>query len=149
LVFILGSQMKKMTMMSRSYRELSRIETFDDRYKYLRLFGKVGEDVFGFDRYLNQAFYTSRDWRSVRSEAIIRDNGCDLGIPDREIGGTIFVHHIEPITLAMFEDEDPLLYDLDNLICVSGPTHRAIHYGDESLLIKDYVPRRPGDTKLW
>ena len=123
--------------------------TFEDRYKYLRLHGIVGEDVFGFDRYINQAFYTSRDWRSTRSKVIIRDCGCDLAIADRDIVSTIFIHHINPITLEMFEENNPLLYDLDNLVCVSRDTHQAIHYGDESLLIKDYVPRRPGDTTLW
>lgn len=123
--------------------------TFEDRYKYLRLHGVVGEDVFGFDRYINQAFYTSRDWRSTRSKVIIRDCGCDLAIADRDIASTIFIHHINPITLEMFEENSPLLYDLDNLVCVSRDTHQAIHYGDESLLIKDYVPRRPGDTTLW
>ena len=136
-------------MSIKTYRELIRIDNFEDRYRYLRLYGVVGQDVFGFDRYINQAFYTSRKWRSVRSEVIIRDNGCDLAIPDREIGGTIFIHHLNPISLEMFEHDDPLLFDLDNLVCVSRETHQAIHYGDESLLIKDYSPRRPGDTKLW
>ena len=136
-------------MSIKTYRELIRLDNFEDRYKYLRLYGVVGQDVFGFDRYINQAFYTSKKWRSIRSEVIIRDNGCDLAIPDREIGGTIFIHHINPISLEMFECDDPLLFDLDNLVCVSRETHQAIHYGDESLLIKDYYPRRPGDTKLW
>lgn len=136
-------------MKNRSYRELIRLDNFEERYNYLRLYGMVGQDVFGFDRYINQAFYSSKKWRSTRSEVIIRDNGCDLAIPDREIGGTIFIHHINPITLEMFENDDPLLFDLDNLICVSRETHQAIHYGDESLLIKDYSPRQPGDTKLW
>ena len=136
-------------MSIKTYRELIRLDNFEDRYKYLRLYGVVGQDVFGFDRYINQAFYTSKKWRSIRSEVIIRDNGCDLAIPDREIGGTIFIHHINPISLEMFECDDPLLFDLDNLVCVSRETHQAIHYGDESLLIKDYSPRRPGDTKLW
>ena len=136
-------------MKNRSYRELIRLDNFEERYNYLRLYGMVGQDVFGFDRYINQAFYSSKKWRSTRSEVIIRDNGCDLAIPDREIGGTIFIHHINPITLEMFENDDPLLFDLDNLVCVSRETHQAIHYGDESLLIKDYSPRQPGDTKLW
>ena len=136
-------------MKNRSYRELIRLDNFEERYNYLRLYGMVGQDVFGFDRYINQAFYSSKKWRSTRSEVIIRDNGCDLAIPDREIGGAIFIHHINPITLEMFENDDPLLFDLDNLVCVSRETHQAIHYGDESLLIKDYSPRQPGDTKLW
>lgn len=136
-------------MMNRSYRELICLDNFEERYKYLKLNGVVGDATFGFDRYINQSFYTSREWRSVRSEVIIRDSGCDLAIPDREIGGLIFIHHINPVTLEMFERDDPLLFDLDNLVCVSRDTHNAIHYGDESLLIPDFSPRRPGDTKLW
>lgn len=146
MLFVL---IKVLKMKNRSYRELIRLDNFEERYNYLRLYGMVGQDVFGFDRYINQAFYSSKKWRSTRSEVIIRDNGCDLAIPDREIGGTIFIHHINPITLEMFENDDPLLFDLDNLICVSRETHQAIHYGDESLLIKNYSPRQPGDTKLW
>ena len=146
MLFVL---IKVLKMKNRSYRELIRLDNFEDRYNYLRLYGMVGQDVFGFDRYINQAFYSSKKWRSTRSEVIIRDNGCDLAIPDREIGGTIFIHPINPITLEMFENDDPLLFDLDNLICVSRETHQAIHYGDESLLIKNYSPRQPGDTKLW
>ena len=146
MLFVL---IKVLKMKNRSYRELIRLDNFEERYNYLRLYGMVGQDVFGFDRYINQAFYSSKKWRSTRSEVIIRDDGCDLAIPDREIGGTIFIHHINPITLDMFENDDPLLFDLDNLVCVSRETHQAIHYGDESLLIKDYSPRQPGDTKLW
>ena len=146
MLFVL---IKVLKMKNRSYRELIRLDNFEERYNYLRLYGMVGQDVFGFDRYINQAFYSSKKWRSTRSEVIIRDNGCDLAIPDREIGGTIFIHPINPITLEMFENDDPLLFDLDNLICVSRETHQAIHYGDESLLIKNYSPRQPGDTKLW
>lgn len=146
MLFVL---IKVLKMKNRSYKELVRLDNFEERYNYLRLYGMVGQDVFGFDRYINQAFYSSKKWRSTRSEVIIRDNGCDLAIPDREIGGTIFIHHINPITLEMFENDDPLLFDLDNLVCVSRETHQAIHYGDESLLIKDYSPRQPGDTKLW
>ncbi len=142
--------LKKMTQMNkRSYSELIRIPTFMERYRYLQLHGIVGDSTFGFDRYINQAFYTSSVWRQLRSRIIVRDEGCDLGIPDRPIGGTIYIHHINPITLEMFEDDDPLLYDEDNLICTSRDTHQAIHYGDTSLLIPDYSPRTPGDTKLW
>ena len=135
--------------MIKSYSELIRIPTFIERYKYLKLDGIVGDTTFGFDRYLNQSFYTSTVWRQLRSRIIVRDDGCDLAIPDRQIGGTIFIHHINPITIEMFEDDDPLLYDENNLICVSRDTHSAIHYGDESLIIPDYIPRKPGDTKLW
>lgn len=135
--------------MSKSYHELLTFDSFEDRYNYLRLFGVVGEDVFGFNRYLNQAFYTNPRWRSIRTQVIIRDDGCNLGCKDRPIGGRIQVHHINPVSIEMLEDDDPLLYDLNNLICTDDITHRAIHYGDASLLQQDYVPRRPGDTKLW
>ena len=138
-----------MTLSKKSYSELIRIPTFIERYHYLRVYGLVGETTFGFDRYVNQAFYNSYTWRNLRSKIIVRDEGCDLAIPDRPIGGTIFIHHINPITLEMFENDDPLLYDEDNLICVSRDTHQAIHYGDESLLVPDYTPRSPGDTNLW
>lgn len=138
-----------MRTLIKSYSELIKIPSFMDRYAYLKLDGIVGDSTFGFDRYINQSFYTSSVWRQLRSRIIVRDEGCDLAIPDRPIGGTIFIHHINPITLEMFEDDDPLLYDEDNLICVSRDTHSAIHYGDESLLIPDFSPRRPGDTKLW
>ena len=135
--------------MSKSYHELLTFDTFEDRYNYLRLFGVVGEDVFGFNRYLNQAFYTNPRCRSVRTQVIVRDDGCNLGCKDRPIGGRIQVHHINPVSIEMLEDDDPMLYDLNNLICTDDITHRAIHYGDASLLQQDYVPRRPGDTKLW
>lgn len=135
--------------MSKSYHELLTFDTFEDRYNYLRLFGVVGEDVFGFNRYLNQAFYTNPRWRSVRTQVIVRDDGCNLGCKDRPIGGRIQVHHINPVSIEMLEDDDPMLYDLNNLICTDDITHRAIHYGDASLLQQDYIPRRPGDTKLW
>lgn len=138
-----------MTLIKKSYSELIRISSFEDRYEYLRLNGIIGETTFGSDRYLNQAFYNSSNWRTLRSKIIVRDEGCDLAIPDRPIGGTIFIHHINPITLEMFENDDPCLYDEDNLVCVSRDTHTAIHYGDRSLLIPDYTPRKPGDTTLW
>lgn len=138
-----------MRTLIKSYSELIRIPNFIDRYAYLKLDGIVGDSTFGFDRYVNQSFYTSSVWRQLRSRIIVRDEGCDLAISDRPIGGTIFIHHINPITLEMFEDDDPLLYDEDNLICVSRDTHSAIHYGDESLLIPDFSPRQPGDTRLW
>jgi hypothetical protein len=136
-------------MKIRSYHEMLQYDNFIERYRYLRLIGHVGEDTFGFNRFVNQSFYTSREWRSVRSQVIIRDNGCDLGCDSRPIYGPIHIHHINPVSLEQLENEDPMLFDLDNLICTSGETHRAIHYGDESGLIQDYVPRHPGDTKLW
>lgn len=135
--------------MNKTYHEMLEYKTFKDRYKYLRLIGYVGEDTFGFNRFVNQQFYTSRMWRSVRSQVIIRDNGCDLACPDRPILGKIYIHHINLVSLEQLEDEDPILFDLNNLVCVSHTTHNAIHYGDESTLIEDYIPRRPGDTTLW
>lgn len=135
--------------MTKSYHELMQMPTFEERFEYLRLYGVVGEDIFGFNRFVNQAFYTSDPWKSARNKVIIRDGGCDLACPDREIFHRIQIHHINPVTIEQLENEDPILYDLNNLICTSPTTHRAIHYGDASLLIQDYIPRRPGDTKLW
>lgn len=135
--------------MIKTYHELIQLPTFKERFDYLKLYGKVGEDIFGFARYVNQSFYTSRKWRSIRNEVIIRDNGCDLGIRDRNILYRIQVHHINPVSIEQLENDDSALFDLNNLICTDPMTHRAIHYGDESLLMEDYTPRRPGDTKLW
>jgi len=135
--------------MSRSYGELSRIETFQDRFHYLALRGQVGQSTFGFNRWINQEFYTSREWRQTRDKVIVRDNGCDLGIDGYEIHHGLYVHHLNPITLEQIEAGDPCLFDLDNLITVTHRTHNAIHYGDERLLPRPLVDRRPGDTKLW
>ena len=133
----------------KSYNEMLQFETFEERFRYLKLYGTVGEATFGFHRFINQSFYTSKQWRSVRNQVIIRDNGCDLACQDRLIGSRIQVHHINPVTLEQLENEDPMLFDLNNLVCAASNTHNAIHFGDENLLIKDYMPRRPGDTKLW
>ena len=133
----------------KSYSEMMSYRTFEERYEYLKLNGVVAETTFGVNRYINQSFYTSPEWRSVRNRVIIRDDGCDLACRDREICGRIYIHHINPVTMLMFEENDRMLYDLDNLVCVSFDTHNAIHYGDASLLIPDYKPRTPGDTKLW
>lgn len=135
--------------MNKSYHELMQINSYLERFRYLRLHGVLGEATFGWDRYLNQAFYTSSEWKSARNKVIIRDNGCDLSWPDRPILYRIYIHHINPVTKEQLEDYDPILFDPNNLICVDFTTHQAIHYGDESLLVKDYIPRRPGDTKLW
>lgn len=134
----------------RSFRELSRLKTFDERFAYLRLGGIVGESTFGSDRYLNQILYKSPEWRSFRNDVIIRDNGCDLAIPGRDIlGDRIIIHHINPLTVEDVENRNPAIFDLDNVVCVSHNTHEAIHYGDESLLPKDPVERRPNDTCPW
>ena len=135
--------------MIRTYRELRTFETFLERYEYLRLGAMVGESTFGFDRYINQSFYRSKKWKDVRNRVIIRDDGCDLGIEDRKIFDKIVIHHITPITFDQIENEDPALFDMDNLICTSHATHQAIHFGDASLLPPVPIERFPGDTVLW
>ncbi len=136
-------------MRTRSYQELVRIPTFEERFEYLKLKGEVGTATFGFDRYVNQALYKSSLWKRTRRNAIIRDEGRDLGIEGYEIYGKIIVHHINPITLEDIENEDPVIFDLNNLICVSHDTHNAITYGDVNLLPKVPIERSYGDTKLW
>lgn len=133
----------------RTYSELSRIEGFVDRFRYASLRGMVGQSTFGFDRWANQGFYTSREWRNTRDKVIVRDNGCDLGVDGFEIHSNLHIHHLNPITMRHIEDGDDCLLDLNNLITVTQSTHNAIHYGDERLLPKPPVERRPGDTKLW
>lgn len=135
--------------MSKSYTELSKLKTFEERYEYLKLRGTVGQSSFGFNRYVNQQFYTSKEWRSTRDKIIIRDEACDLGVEGHELNSMIIVHHINPITLEDLEDASFSLYDPENLICTSDRTHQAIHYGDETLLPKGPVVRKPNDTRLW
>ena len=133
-----------------SYSDLITLPTFKERYYYLKQSGIVANETFGGHRYMNQAYYQSPEWRRVRNEVIIRDNGCDLGMEGYEIADRIYVHHINPITEDDILDRSPALFDPENLICVSFNTHQAIHYGDESLLpIITFNERRPGDTKLW
>lgn len=136
-------------MKIRSYSELCKLKTFKARYDYVRLKGVVGESTFGFDRYLNQMFYKSRGWLSLRDEIIIRDEGCDLGVLGYEINDLIVIHHLNPITPEDLEDGKEILFDPENLICTSHRTHMAIHYSDESLLPKPLNVRYPGDTTLW
>jgi len=138
------------TRIIRTYTELVRIPTFEERYEYLRLSALVGEKTFGFERYLNQVFYRSPEWKMVRREVIRRDNGCDLGIEGRDIPGKIEIHHINPISVEDVENGSDLLLDMDNLICTSPATHKAIHYGDASLLTpSEPISRRPNDTCPW
>lgn len=132
-----------------SYSEMITYPTFLERFEYLKLSGSVGEETFGFDRYLNQRFYRSVEWRRVRNAVIARDEAMDLGVHDHPIAGKLYVHHINPITARELKHNDDALMDLDNLVCVSHATHNAIHYGDASLLPQPIVERRPGDTKLW
>lgn len=134
--------------MIRTYSELITIPTFIERYRYLKIGGKVGEETFGFDRYLNQTLYRSPEWKRFRRDIILRDCGCDLACDDREIFGKILIHHIVPITLEDIHRRDPKIFDPDNVISTSLNTHNAIHYGDESLLF-EMVERRPNDTCLW
>lgn len=135
--------------MIKSYRELFLFKSFEERFEYLKLGGVVARESFGFERYLNQSFYRSAEWKQIRRAAIIRDEGCDLGIGDRQIFDYIFVHHINGITIEMIENADPMIFDLDNLICASRNTHNAIHYGDKSLLSIMPKARQKGDTLLW
>jgi hypothetical protein len=137
-------------MRSKRYSELVVFLTFQDRFEYLKLGGGVGYDTFGFDRWMNQAFYRSSEWRNVRDLVIVRDNGCDLGIPGEEIRQTPLVHHMEPITKLDIIASAEWILDPEYLITVSKRTHNAIHYGSFDTIPKRQVePRRPGDTKLW
>lgn len=135
--------------MTRSYSELAQLATFEERFQYLAIRGTVGCETFGFNRWVNQRFYMSREWRSLRNQAIVRDHACDLGIEGREIHSRLIVHHMNPITQKDLETGSSLALDLENLICTTHDTHNAIHYGDPSQLAQPYVPRRAGDTKLW
>ena len=136
-------------MQTRSYRELRRLETFEERFEYLNLRGEVGHITFGFDRWVNQQFYRSAQWRHARDIVIIRDNGCDLGIAGHEIHHQLMVHHMNPITVEDIEHGAELVLDPEYLITTTHRTHNAIHYGDASLLPQPLVERRPGDTRLW
>lgn len=133
----------------KTYSELCRLPTFQERYQYLRLDGRVGEDTFGFDRYLNQVFYRSQKWKTIRDFVILRDNGCDLGVPGYEIYGKIIIHHMNPITVEDIRHGNDSILDPEFLICVTHNTHNAIHYGDESLLITEPIVRTRNDTCPW
>lgn len=135
--------------MLKSYSELRRIESFEERFSYLKLGGAVGASTFGFDRYLNQDFYRSVLWRRARTFVIARDNGCDLGVDDYEIHDRVYVHHMNPMTVEDITHSNLDILDPEFLISVTHRTHNAIHYGDESLLVKKHVDRQPGDTTLW
>ena len=132
-----------------TYTELARLPTFEERYEYCRLSGVVGQETFGFDRYLNQMLYSSPKWKSARRQAIIRDNGCDLAFEGRPIGGKIFVHHLNPITEDDIEHERDSIFDPEFLVCVSPSTHNAIHYGDATLLVTPQAARYSGDMCPW
>ena len=134
----------------RTYSELSKLKTFRERYEYLKLDGTIGEETFGFDRYINQMFYKSEEWKRIRNYVITRDNGCDLGIQDRKIvDSVILVHHMNPITKEDIINKNEILLDPEYLITTIKPTHDAIHYGDESLLAEDLIVRSKNDTCPW
>ena len=136
-------------MIIRTYSELIKLPTFEERFQYLKLDGDVGVETFGFDRYLNQAFYSSDEWKSIRNQVIIRDNGCDLGIEGREIYKRIIIHHMNPITKEDLLYRTEYLLNPEYMICTMKNTHNAIHYGDENLLFKDPIERKPNDTCPW
>ena len=138
-----------MSTMNRSYSNLIRLPTFEERFDYLKFSAKIGEKTFGYERYLNQLFYRSKEWKVFRREVIIRDNGFDLGLEGYDIPDHIEVHHINPITIEMIDQNDSLLFDMENVICASPRTHKAIHYGDRNLLPKLPVERRPNDMCPW
>lgn len=133
----------------RTYSELIKLQTFEERFQYLQLNGRVGEETFGFDRYLNQKFYNDPEWLRIRDQVIIRDNGCDLAMPDREIKTRILVHHMNPINKEDILRRSDFLLNPEYLICTIKATHDAIHYGDESKLIIMPPERRPNDTCPW
>ena len=133
----------------RTYSELQHLPDFRDRFEYLRLDGQVGKETFGFERYLNQQFYHSREWKRIRDYVITRDLGRDLGVEGYEIHGRIYIHHMNPITSSDVRQGTSLLVDPEYLICVTMNTHTAIHYGDETLLITEPIERTPNDTSPW
>ncbi len=137
------------TMSIKTYSELVLLPTFQARYQYLRLNGEVGKETFGFDRYMNQFFYRSPEWRHVRDTVITRDEGCDLGIQGREIFGRIIIHHMNPISPEDIRNRSDLLLDPEYLITTIHDTHLAIHYGDEHLLVQEPIVRHPNDTCPW
>lgn len=136
-------------MIIKTYSELSKLETYKERYQYLKLDGIVGEETFGFDRYLNQILYKSDEWKRCRRDIIIRDNGCDLGCEGFEVHGRILIHHINPITVDDIVNRNPKVFDPENLILTSHNTHQAIHYGNEDLLIQAPIERFKNDTCPW
>ena len=135
--------------MHRTYQELIQLPTFKERFEYLKLDGYVGKSTFGYDRYINQKFYTSPEWRRLRREVILRDECRDLGVEGYEIQGKVLIHHINPISLEDLEERSPAAYSLDNLICVSPLTHEAMHYSNYDLLPQDPVERFPNDMCPW
>lgn len=137
-----------MTMI-RTYTELSQLKTFEERLKYLSLAGTVGADTFGYDRYLNQVFYRSKEWKAIRDKVIIRDMGCDLGVEGYDIRSKIIIHHMNPISVKDLDERNPDIFNLEYLITTSHKTHNAIHYGNTSIRIPEIADRKAGDTCPW
>lgn len=135
--------------MIKTYLGLIRIPTFEERYQYLRLLGTVGKETFGFKRWLNQEFYHSSEWQRFRNEIIVRDNGCDLGVEGFQIFGSVIIHHINPITYEDIVNNNPCVFDPNNVISTKHTTHNAIHYGDEKFLSKPLIERTKNDTCPW
>lgn len=135
--------------MIRSYSELIAIKTFEERYEYLRLSGKIGIATFGLDRWMNQGFYMSKEWKDIRRKVIIRDESCDLGMPDRSIYANVRIHHMNPLSIDDIKEDWSIALDPEFLICCSLATHNAIHFGDERNLIRLPKERVKGDTTLW
>jgi hypothetical protein len=134
---------------NRSYSELCKFTEFEDRFDYLKLNGEVGRSTFGFDRWINQRFYTSYEWKRARNFVILRDNGCDLGVPGYEINGDMLIHHINPMVADDIIHGEEWIFDPEYLITTTHNTHNAIHFGDDKLLPKVVLSRSPNDTKLW
>lgn len=150
LLMLCEDIMGKVILMNiKRYSELILLPTFEERYKYLQLNGVIGDETFGFDRYINQMFYRSQEWKQVRDYVIVRDNGCDLGIEGHEIRGKILIHHMNPIGIKDIQQVNKFLLDPEYLITTMLSTHNAIHYGDESLLVKDPIERSKNDTCPW
>lgn len=135
--------------MIRTYLELIEIPTFEERYRYLKLSGTVGEDTFGFKRWLNQEFYRSAEWLRFRDKIILRDAGCDLAAEGFEIYGSVIIHHLNPITYEDILNQSPCIFDPNNVVCTKLSTHNAIHYGDETLLLHPQMVRTKNDTCPW
>lgn len=135
--------------MNKSYSGMLQYETLLGRFQYLKLDGKVAEETFGYSRYLNQALYCSPEWKRLRRDVILRDNGCIFGLEGYDIKSRLIVHHINPVTLEQIEERDPMVFSMDNVVCVSDKVHQAIHYGDAGLLPQEPIKREPFDTCPW
>ena len=140
---------RRMMKMRKTYSELIQLPTIQERFDYLNQGNVVGDETFGYDRYLNQKFYNTPEWKKVRRNVIARDEGCDMAHPDYPIGGRVIVHHLNAVTPRMILDRDPALFDMDNLVCVSHETHEAITYGSKEMLPEDPIERSPNDTTPW